>query len=46
MSFLKLTVGAVAGSDINDVFGEAAKLAWRLSLAWVDFDFNGDKCTA
>lgn len=46
MSFLNLTVGVVAGSDINDVFEQASRLAWRLSLAWINFDFNGDKCTA
>jgi hypothetical protein len=43
---LGLAVEVRPGTEINEAFSESSRLASQLSLAWVTFDFNGDKCTA
>lgn len=46
MGNLYLSVGPIPGSDISNVFADASSLAAKLNLAWVEFRFNDDDCTA
>lgn len=41
-----LKLEAIPGSEINGAFSEASRIARAVGLAWVQFDFNGNSCTA
>ena len=45
MSNITLNVSFLAGTDICEAITEAKQLATKLDIAFVDFDFNGVKCS-